>query len=73
MSSYEHDPRLRAMTWDRVVAAIDEEFRTDYTRTGYPKSRHDLPSVFSQFWPMREEWYRVEGVPYTSTTSCGST
>ena len=66
MSTYEHDPRLSFM-WDRMVAAVanDEEYQTlvENIQVGFSKSRQDLPSVISWFWPMCEEFYCVKRVP----------
>ena len=47
IASYMHDPKLRAITWERIVAAAatDEECQTfaSYIQDGFPKSRHKLP------------------------------
>ena len=65
-SMYESDPKLKAITWERIVAAAatDEECRVlaDLVQNGFPKSRNELPSIARVFWPMREEMYCLEGV-----------
>lgn len=59
--------RLRAIAWDRIVAAaaIDKECRTptENIRIVFPKSYPDIPSVISRFLLKREEMYCVGGVP----------
>ena len=65
-STYEQDPKLRAITWDRIraAAATDEECRSlvEYVQKGFPKSRHELPEIIRRFWPMKETLYSLEGV-----------
>ena len=65
-SMYESDPKLKAITWERIVAAAatDEECRTlaNLIQNGFPKSRNDLPSIARVFWPMCEDIYCLEGV-----------
>ena len=62
-SMYGSDPKLKAITWERIVAvaATDEECRT-IIQNGFTKSRNDLPLTVRAFWPMREELYCLEGV-----------
>ena len=47
ISAYEHNPKLRAITWDRIMAAAatDEECRAlaEYIQNGLPRSHHELP------------------------------
>lgn len=65
-STYEQDPKLRAITWDRIVAAAatDEECRSlaEFIQNGFPKSQHELPETIRRFWHMKEELYCLEGV-----------
>ena len=65
-SMYEGDQKLKAITWERIVAAaaIDEECRTlaEIIQKGFPESRGELPPVARAFWPMRESIYCLEGV-----------
>ena len=65
-STFEQDPKLRAITWDRIVsaAAMDEECRhlREHIQKGFPKSRHELPETIRRFWPMKEELYCLDGV-----------
>lgn len=65
-SMYGSDPKLKAITWERIVAAAatDEECRTiaHVIQNGFPKSRNDLSPIVRVFWPMREELYCLEGV-----------
>ena len=67
ISAYEHDPKLRAITWDRIVAAAatDEECRAlaEYIQNGFPSSRHKLPSKIQQFWSIADQLYCLDGVP----------
>ena len=53
ISAYEHDPKLRAITWDRIVAAAatDKECRAlaEYIQNGFFRSRRELPSKIRQF------------------------
>ena len=48
-SMYESDPKLKAITWERIVAAeaTDKEYQVlaDLVQNGFPKSRKEL--VFS--------------------------
>ena len=66
MSMYENDPKLKAMTWERIVAAVatDKECLAlmDLVRNSFPRSRNDLPPIAHVFWPMHEEIYCLEGV-----------
>ena len=66
ISSYTHDPNMRAITWDKIVAAAatDEECRilAEYIQNGFPNSHHDLPPNVRQFWTMREQLYCLENV-----------
>lgn len=59
-STYEQDPKLRAVTWDRIVAvaATDEEYRSlvEHIRKRFPKSRYELPEIIC---PIREALYCV--------------
>lgn len=43
------------------TASIDEEYRTltEYIRICLAKSRYDLPSIISRFWPMNEKLYCI--------------
>ena len=63
---YKNDPNLKAITWERIVAAsaTDDECRTlaDLVQNGFPQSRNDLPSTARVYWPMREQLYCLEGV-----------
>ena len=65
-SMYKNDPNLKAITWERIVAAsaTDDECRTlaDLVQNGFPQSRNDLPSTARVYWPMREQLYCLEGV-----------
>ena len=67
---YESDPRLKAITWERIVAAaaIDEKCRTltDFVQNVFPKLRNDLPSIARFFWPMPVEIYYLKEVPIKS-------
>lgn len=67
IAAYTHDPKLRAITWDRIVAAAatDDECRTlaSYILDGFPESRHELPLKIRQFWSMADQLYCLEGVP----------
>ena len=65
-SMYENDPNLKAVTWERIVAAAatDEECRTlaNLVQNGFPELRNDTPPIARVFWPMREDLYCIEGV-----------
>ena len=67
ISAYEHDPKLRAITWDRIVAAAatDEECRAlaEYIQNEFPRSRHELPSKIRQFGSMADQLYCLDGSP----------
>ena len=67
ISAYEHDPKIRAITWDRIVAAAatDEECRAlaEYIQNGFPRSCHELPSKIRQFWSMADQLYYLDGMP----------
>ena len=66
-SAYEHDPKLRAVTWDQIVAAAatDNECQSlaEYIQKGFPEYRHELPETIHYFWSMKEALYCVEGEP----------
>ena len=66
MSMYENDPKLKAMTWERIVAAAATDKKclalADLVQNGFPRSRNDLPPIARVFWSMREEIYCLEGV-----------
>ena len=57
---------LRAITWDRIVAAAaqDEEccFLSNVINSGFPKTKDDLPEIICRFWPAREEYYVINRV-----------
>ena len=66
-ASYASDQDLKAITWDRIVAAaaVDEECCT-LSRTiseGFPENRHDVPLLIRNFWAMRNDLYQLDGVP----------
>ena len=66
-ASYSSDQDLKAITWDRIVAAaaVDEECCV-LSRTiseGFPENRHDVPSIIRNFWTMRNDLYQLDGVP----------
>ena len=65
-SMYGNDPKLKAITSARIVAAAatDEKFRTiaHVIQNGFPKLCNDLPPIVQVFGPMREELYCLEGV-----------
>ena len=65
-STYEHDPKLRAVTLDRIVAAAatDDEWRSlaEYIQKGFPEYRHELAETIRCFWSMKEAIYCLEGV-----------
>ena len=65
-SMYAGDSKLKAITWERIVAAAatDEECRTlaAVIQKGFPDSRNELPPTARVFWPMRENLYCLEGV-----------
>ena len=67
ISAYEHNSKLRAITWDRIVAAAatDEEYRVlaEYIQNGFPRSCHELPSKIRRFWSMADQLYCLDGVP----------
>lgn len=48
-STYEQDPKLRGITWDRTVAAaaMNKECLslTECIQKGFPKSLHELPEI----------------------------
>lgn len=66
-SSHEQDPKIRAITSDRIVAtaATDEECQTltEYIQSEFPESYHDLRVIICQFWSMCKELYCLEDVP----------
>ena len=47
ISAYEYGPKLRAITWDRTVAAVatDKECHAlaEYIQNGFSRSHHELP------------------------------
>ena len=57
MSMYESDLNLKAITCEKIVAAVatDEECRTlaDLVQNGFPKLHNDLPPIDHIFWPMK--------------------
>ncbi|MEL7377532.1 MAG: DDE-type integrase/transposase/recombinase, partial [Bacteroidota bacterium] len=67
VASYTSDNHLRAVTWDRIVAAsaTDEESipLSDLIKNGFPDSKDKMPSNIRQYWNMRDELYQLDGVP----------
>ena len=59
---------IRSVTWTNVndAAMMDEECtvlaQTIYN--GFPESRDELPENIRQFWPMRDDLYMIENVPF---------
>ena len=64
-SAYDGDSRLKAVTWERIVAAAatDEECRTlaEIIPQGFPESRNELPTIARAFWHMQDDLYCLEG------------
>lgn len=67
VSAYAHDPKRRAITWVRVVAAAvtNEEccILAEYIQNRFPESHHELPTKIQQFWPVRVQMYFLWSVP----------
>ena len=59
---------IEAVTWSRVneVAACDEEclMLAKTIIEGFPATRDELPPKLRYFWPMRDEMYTIENVPF---------
>ena len=62
-ASYGSDESLKAITWDRIIAAAaqDEEccLLSNVINSGFPKTKDDLPEIICWFWPAREEYYVI--------------
>ena len=65
-ASYGSDKSLKAITWDRLIAATaqDEEccLLSKVISSGFPKTKNDLPDIIHHIWPTREEYYVIDRV-----------
>lgn len=63
---YGNDPKLKAITWERIgtAAATDEESRTlaDMIPNSFSEARDNLSPVSWVFWSMCKELYCLEAV-----------
>ena len=59
---------INTVSWETIntEAATDQECRnlTDQIRTGFPTSREELPPELRSYWPMKEDLYVIENVPF---------
>ena len=58
--------RTMAVTWERVKLATtsngDMTRLIDIIESGFPKSRHELPTTLQEYYQFREQLYTVDGV-----------
>ena len=59
---------MQVITWNDVRdAAIKDEECTvlkAFIQNGFPQTRSELPEIIRQFWPMRDDLYTIEHVPF---------
>ena len=68
VAAYMQHQKPKAIGWDeiKITAATDEECVTllQHIQNGFPPSREALPDIIKRYWPMREELYAIQGVPF---------
>ena len=64
----QHAQGITATDWEtvRTHAACDQECSslTDTIINGFPKIKHELPPELRIYWPMRDDLYTIDSVPF---------
>ena len=63
-----HDDDAVSVAWRSIkeAAAVDEEcvLLAEFIINGFPSKKEELPLKIRGYWPMREDLYLIDGVPF---------